>query len=82
MASFDPQKDLVVVIMAGGAGTRFWPASTEERPKQFLRFFGDRSLYQQAVDRFPNYEPYARRLAYSLQQAEIHKVVNPAEVCQ
>lgn len=47
----DPRRDLVVVIMAGGAGTRFWPASTEARPKQFLPFFGDRSLFQQAYDR-------------------------------
>lgn len=50
-APLDPRRDLVVVIMAGGAGTRFWPASTEARPKQFLPFFGDRSLFQQAYDR-------------------------------
>jgi mannose-1-phosphate guanylyltransferase len=47
----DPEKDLVAVIMAGGAGTRFWPASTETRPKQFLSFFGDRSLLQRTYDR-------------------------------
>ncbi len=41
----------VLVIMAGGAGTRFWPASTEERPKQFLRLLGGRSLLQQSYDR-------------------------------
>ena len=34
--------DLVVVIMAGGVGKRFWPLSTHERPKQFLNLFGDR----------------------------------------
>jgi mannose-1-phosphate guanylyltransferase len=37
--------------MAGGAGTRFWPASTSERPKQFLRFFGERTLLQMSWDR-------------------------------
>lgn len=42
---------LVVVIMAGGAGTRFWPASTRLRPKQFLRLLGDRTLLQQSYDR-------------------------------
>jgi mannose-1-phosphate guanylyltransferase/mannose-6-phosphate isomerase len=42
---------LVVVIMAGGAGTRFWPLSTPELPKQFMTAFGDRSFYQQAVAR-------------------------------
>jgi len=32
------------VIMAGGRGTRFWPASRESRPKQFLAVGGDESL--------------------------------------
>lgn len=44
-------KDMVVVIMAGGAGTRFWPVSTAEKPKQFLKLFGDRSLLQKSYDR-------------------------------
>ncbi|MBW2109101.1 MAG: mannose-1-phosphate guanylyltransferase, partial [Deltaproteobacteria bacterium] len=43
--------DLVVVIMAGGVGTRFWPLSTAKVPKQFLRLFGDRSLLQMSYDR-------------------------------
>ena len=41
------------VIMAGGVGSRFWPYSREEKPKQFLDFFGTgRSLLQMTVDRF------------------------------
>jgi mannose-1-phosphate guanylyltransferase len=43
--------DLYCVIMAGGAGTRFWPASTETKPKQLLTLVGQRSLLQSAVDR-------------------------------
>lgn len=40
------------VIMAGGSGTRFWPVSTPERPKQFLRLASaDESLMQQSVGR-------------------------------
>lgn len=39
------------LIMAGGVGRRFWPMSRVERPKQFLKFFGDRSLLQMTVDR-------------------------------
>ncbi|MFA5506186.1 MAG: sugar phosphate nucleotidyltransferase [Vulcanimicrobiota bacterium] len=42
---------MIVVIMAGGAGTRFWPLSTEERPKQFLALTGDRTLLQMSYDR-------------------------------
>jgi mannose-1-phosphate guanylyltransferase len=37
--------------MAGGGGTRFWPRSRQQRPKQFLTLTGDRSLLQQAFDR-------------------------------
>ncbi|MBO5054458.1 MAG: mannose-1-phosphate guanylyltransferase [Muribaculaceae bacterium] len=41
------------VIMCGGIGSRFWPYSREERPKQFLDFFGTgRSLLAMTVDRF------------------------------
>lgn len=40
------------VIMAGGVGSRFWPYSRNNRPKQFLDFFGTgRSLLQMTVDR-------------------------------
>ncbi len=37
--------------MAGGIGTRFWPLSTKETPKQFLHILGQRSMIQQTVDR-------------------------------
>ena len=46
-------KNNYCVIMAGGIGSRFWPFSREDRPKQFLDFFGTgRSLLQMTVDRF------------------------------
>ncbi len=42
-----------VVIMAGGIGSRFWPMSTPECPKQFIDVMGcDRTLLQLTVDRF------------------------------
>ena len=37
--------------MAGGVGTRFWPLSTKEKPKQFLNILGERSMIQQTVER-------------------------------
>ena len=41
------------VIMAGGVGSRFWPFSRTEKPKQYLDFFGTgKSLLQMTVDRF------------------------------
>ncbi len=39
------------VIMAGGSGTRFWPLSRRDRPKQLLRFASGSSLLRAAVDR-------------------------------
>lgn len=42
---------LVLLIMAGGAGTRFWPWSTDSLPKQFLQFVGERSLLQETFER-------------------------------
>jgi mannose-1-phosphate guanylyltransferase len=46
-------KNNFCVIMAGGVGSRFWPFSTNQRPKQFLDFFGTgRSLLQMTFDRF------------------------------
>ena len=42
-----------VGIMAGGAGTRFWPASREDRPKQFLDILGvGKTLLQMTYERF------------------------------
>ncbi len=42
---------LHAVIMAGGSGTRFWPASRSNHPKQFLPLFGDETLIQATVKR-------------------------------
>src|SRR4051794_41017844 len=42
---------LHAVIMAGGSGTRFWPKSRRNRPKQLLRLYGDATMLQQTVAR-------------------------------
>ena len=42
---------LHAVIMAGGVGTRFWPQSRRQLPKQFLRMLGDETLIQQTSSR-------------------------------
>lgn len=51
---------LHAVIMAGGSGTRFWPRSTRQKPKQFLNIFGDRTMLQQTVDRIEPIIPSER----------------------
>ena len=46
-----PSDTFKAVILAGGSGERFWPLSTPEKPKQFLRVFGGESLIRQSVTR-------------------------------
>lgn len=47
-----------LVIMAGGIGSRFWPMSSVERPKQFLDILGcGRTMLQLTVDRFEDIVP-------------------------
>lgn len=47
-----------IVIMAGGVGSRFWPLSTPEYPKQFIDILGcGRTLIQLTVDRFKDICP-------------------------
>ena len=41
------------VILCGGSGTRLWPLSRADFPKQFLTLIGDKSLFQQTVLRLP-----------------------------
>lgn len=47
-----------VLIMAGGIGSRFWPASREHLPKQFLDITGSgKTFIQQTLDRFKKFIP-------------------------
>lgn len=56
------------VIMAGGGGTRLWPLSRKTRPKQMLRLFDERSLFQIAVDRLAGVFPPERILVVTIQE--------------
>jgi mannose-1-phosphate guanylyltransferase len=42
---------MIPVIMSGGSGTRLWPLSRKNKPKQFLSLFGDHSLFQNTLTR-------------------------------
>ena len=42
---------IIPVILSGGGGSRLWPFSTNERPKQFLPLAGPESLFREALDR-------------------------------
>jgi mannose-1-phosphate guanylyltransferase len=53
---------LHAVVMAGGSGTRFWPLSRRNRPKQLLRLHGDATMLQQTVARIDPLVPPERVL--------------------
>ncbi len=42
---------MISVILAGGSGTRFWPVSTKERPKQLVELWGGRVMIGHTIDR-------------------------------
>ncbi len=50
---------VVPVIMSGGAGTRLWPLSTRDKPKQFHALTGMQTLLQQTVLRCPQTRGFA-----------------------
>lgn len=45
---------MIPVILCGGSGTRLWPRSRSGRPKPFLPLLGNRTLFQQTLDRTAN----------------------------
>ncbi len=50
------------VIMAGGRGERFWPLSSESRPKQLLPITSKRNMLQVTIDRIEDFIPIERTL--------------------
>ena len=53
------------VVLSGGSGTRLWPLSRQNQPKQFLALVGERSLYQETI----------------LRAAALDRVQAPVTVC-
>ncbi|MEW6351315.1 MAG: mannose-1-phosphate guanylyltransferase [Thermodesulfobacteriota bacterium] len=53
---------LYAVIMAGGSGTRFWPASRRTRPKQLLRIDGANTMIRATVERIAPVIPIERTM--------------------
>lgn len=56
------QKVIYPVLLAGGVGSRLWPLSTKDRPKQFLPLFDGKSLFQITIQRFTNNISYGKPL--------------------
>ncbi len=70
--------DLFAVIMAGGSGTRFWPASRNARPKQFLPISGESSMIAETYARIAPIVPADRVLVVTAgSQAELVREALP-----
>jgi mannose-1-phosphate guanylyltransferase len=50
----------IVLIMAGGSGTRFWPLSTEDKPKQFLNLVSEKSMIRETIERTAKIIPFEK----------------------
>lgn len=67
------------VIMAGGGGTRLWPLSRQQRPKQSIPLLGNRTLFQIAVDRLtPLFPPERILVVTGAQYARDLRAQRPA----
>ncbi len=64
------KNNVYTLIMAGGKGTRLWPESTEQKPKQYLAIAGDHSLLAQTLSRFSNIVPKENRFIVTTKDQE------------
>ncbi|MFM2200764.1 MAG: hypothetical protein RL769_819, partial [Pseudomonadota bacterium] len=53
------------VILSGGSGTRLWPISRQANPKQFLDFFGEKTLFSKTALRSKNPDFFLSPIAVS-----------------
>src|SRR3954471_4295382 len=53
---------LHAIVMAGGTGTRFWPPSRNNAPKQMLQLVGEATMLRQTLDRLGDLVPNERRM--------------------
>ncbi len=66
-----------VVVLAGGGGTRLWPLSTEEKPKQFQKLVSDKTLLEETLDRLDFLQPEDIYLAINNKHLELVKNLCP-----
>ena len=54
------------VIMAGGGGTRFWPLSRKNKPKQILNISGNDVMINETIKRYEGIIPYENTYVVTL----------------
>ncbi|MFZ1043930.1 MAG: mannose-1-phosphate guanylyltransferase [Anaerolineales bacterium] len=63
------------VIMAGGGGTRLWPVSRRNQPKQLLPLLGEETLFQSTFNRLADMFPSTRILVVTVEE-QMHEMRN------
>jgi mannose-1-phosphate guanylyltransferase len=59
------------LIMAGGKGTRFWPESTQAKPKQYLQLNSTKTLLEETLDRFDSLIENDRRFVVTVKEQAV-----------
>lgn len=65
------------VILAGGGGTRLWPLSTPEKPKQFQKLVSDKTMIEETVERLDFLQPQDIYLAINEKHLDLVKDLCP-----
>lgn len=74
----DKRQSIVPVILSGGSGSRLWPLSREDLPKQLRRLIGEGTLLQQAVRRATDAELFEPLTVIA---AERHRAALVEQLC-
>lgn len=61
---------LYALVMAGGKGTRFWPESTEKKPKQYLNLISSKTLLEETYERFEGFISKEQRYVVTVKEQE------------
>ncbi len=77
LGSPDRRPPLGVVILAGGSGTRFWPLSRGQNPKQYLKIVSEKSLVEETVSRLKGLVPPSKiyTVAVASQTARLKRLL-------
>jgi mannose-1-phosphate guanylyltransferase len=62
--------EIYTLVMAGGKGTRFWPESTQKKPKQYLSLLGDHTLLEDTLNRFDRFVEPKKRFVVTVKEQE------------